>query len=138
MQETLQLFDKHGQLEATLSNRSAEGTDTHLPVPHYGFEHAVDIENNLLYTQSQNQSLRVLDFKANHTLPTLPNTTGKLLMCLHFDNAHDRLGAVLALASEQRLELVAIDVRTGGITTRASWSRASFLRKLQFLRHDDR
>lgn len=140
VQETLQLFDTNGQLTATLANLSAHGTDTHMAIPHYGFEHAVDTDNNLLYTQSQNQSVRVLDFRTNRTLPDLPNTAGKFFMCLHFDSAHARLGAIVATyhGAHQRLELVAVDVHTGATTTRTSWNQSSFLDKLQFLRHDDR
>ena len=140
VQETLQLFDTHGELTATLANLSAHGTDTHMAIPHYGFEHAVDTTNNLLYTQSQNQSVRVLDFQTNRTLPNLPNTAGKFFICLHFDSSLDRLGAIMATGhgANQRLELVAVDVHTGVTTTRASWNQSSFLDKLHFLRHDDR
>ena len=136
--ELLQVLDtSSGAVVRTLGNVSTEFPDGNLGPPHYGFGHAVGTSSSVLYTQSENQSVQVLDLAHNKSLPPLVGTSGTELLCMHFDAATKRLGGIVNKTAS--MELVSVDTTTGAISsTGVSWDTKTFPGNLQFFHHDDK
>ena len=135
VQETLQTFAlANGSATSTLGTTRASYPDGNAGPAHYGYGHAVDPASRVLYTQSANQSVRVLDMRRNRTLPSLAGTAGTELMCLHYDAASGRLGAIVnrtAATGRTELVLVGVDTTSGAMSTRASWDASVFPGRLE-------
>ena len=69
----------------------------------------MDSRASVLYTQSGNLSVARLDLAKNKTLPPLKKTRGTELLCLHFDSAAGKLGALVQNQASQKMELVSVD-----------------------------
>jgi hypothetical protein len=103
----------------------------------YGFGHAVDpSDSGTLYTQSENQTVQVLDIAKNKSMPALDGTSGVELMCMFFDSESKLLGGIVNKTT--RLELVSVDTTTGEMESRSSWDPSVFPGELELLHHDDK
>jgi hypothetical protein len=134
--ELLQILDpSDGSTVKTLGNVSTEYTNGVTGFEYYGFGHAIDTASGVLYTQSGNQSVRVLDLAKNKSMGAL-ETGGTELLCMHFDSVSKRLGGIVNKTTT--MELVSVDTSTGAISSTASWDIKTFPGDLEFVHHDDK
>jgi hypothetical protein len=138
VQELLQLINPtDGSVVATLGNVSTLYSDGVIGPAFYGFGHAVDPGDPVtLFTQSGNQTVKVLDIAKNKSMPALDGTAGVELMCMYFDPKSQQLGGIVN--KTKTLELVSVDTTTGEIESRSSWDSSVFPGELELLHHDDK
>ena len=108
---------------------------------HYGFGHAVDASKGVLFTQSENQSVQVLDLAKNKSLPALAGTSGKQLMCMYYDSLAKKLGGIVSTTSAGMscFQLVSVDTATGAMRyVSQPWSTKQWLGGLELFHHDDK
>ena len=136
--ELLQILDtEDGSVVMTLGNVSTEYPDGIMGAPYYGFGHAIDTFSSILYTQSQNRSVRVLDLFRNKSLPALEGTSGTELLCMHYDSVTKTLGGIVNKTTS--MELVSVDTTTGAISpSKVVWDTKTFPGSLEFFHHDDK
>ena len=106
---------------------------------HYGFGHAVDTSTSTLYTQSENQSVHVLELANNKSLPVLPGTSGTQFLCMQYDTVLKRLIGIVNLTSTMQLVMYLPDKDQPRIISLShQWDTKTFPGNLDFFHHDDK
>jgi hypothetical protein len=121
--EVLKCVNPKTHESSPLWSQSSSPKQGAIPAANFGAERAVDVDSGVLFTQSKNQSVGRYDLHSKKQLARLEKTAGKQFMCLHYDAAEKRLGAIVqAKSSPSDWQLVSIDTDSGAVTTRLNIS----------------